>query len=128
MARPRTPTNILAFKGANKKHPERAKQRANEPEVKAKFPREPPTHLAADQKKTWKEIKGLVPHGVLTGADVIVVELAAVLLAEFRADSGGMVASRLIRLEAQLGKLGLSPSDRAKLSVAKGNAGKFDDL
>ena len=63
---------------------------------------------------------------MLTDVDVFVVEMAAVLLAEFR--GGGMKAAMLTQLRILLGSLGLSPSDRARLSVTKGKAGKFDDL
>ena len=63
---------------------------------------------------------------MLTGADVLVVEMAAVPLAEFR--DGPMQSARITQLRILLGSLGLSPSDRARLSVTKGNTGKFDDF
>ena len=56
--------------------------------------------------------------GVLTQSDAIMLDIAACLLAEYMRDPDGMTTSRIARLECQLGKFGLSPSDRARLGVS----------
>ncbi len=124
MARPRTATNILEARGSFKKDPQR--KRENEPIVSDPFPKSAPTHLNADQKKCWKEIVKIAPAAVLTAADVVVVEVIAVLLAEFRADSAKFPTARLTRLTSEMGKIGLTPSGRASLVVAKPEGNEFD--
>jgi len=117
MSRPRTATNILEARGAFKKDPQR--RRAKEPKAKGSFPKSPRRDLSPEQKKTWKEIVKRVPDGVLTDADIFCVEIAACLLAEFRKSPDNMIPARLTRLSTELGKLGLSPSERTKLFVLK---------
>lgn len=126
MARPRTATKILEFKGSFKKHPERA--RKAEPKSKGAFPKSVPKHLTDSQKKYWREMVKKVPAGVLTISDVFTVELVVILWDEFRTNPATMPTSRITRLTTEMGKLGLSPSDRAKLTVDQGKTNDFDDV
>lgn len=128
MARPRTATNILKARGAFLNHPERKHDREFEPQPNQKFPTDPPNCLSQIEAATWREIVARVPAGILGDSDVFTVEVAARLLAELRETGRAMSSARLLRLTSELGKLGLSPSDRAKLKVDKGKAGKFSDL
>ena len=126
MARPRTATAILEARGAFKKDPQRARV---DPEPTGGLRKLPPANLTADQKKAWNRIVKVAPAGVLMNSDEIMLELAACLLAEFQADPGGMQTARLLRLETQLGKFGLSPSDRARIGVEKSPApNAFDEF
>lgn len=126
MGRPRTATKILEMRGAFKRNPER--KRPYEPVSTSQFPSQPPAHLSDDEKARWNEIVVAVPAGVLTGADIFTVELAAVLLNGFRLERRKMLPALLTRLSTELGKLGLSPSDRAKLRVEPRKRNKFDDV
>ena len=121
MARPRKPSPVLKVIGSYDKHPER--KRENEPEGVGLFPSEPPKHLSAEIQVTWQEIVAVVPLGVLTGSDKFIVELCAGLLAELRRDPHEMLAARLTQLRVALGALGLTPSDKSKLSIPARNAG-----
>lgn len=114
MARPRTPTKVLELKGAFKKNPQR--KRKSEPRVNTPVG-EPPKSLKKDELACWNEVVALSPPGVITSADRIAVEIAARLLAEFRKNFEEMPAARLMRLEALLGKFGMTPSDRAKIAA-----------
>lgn len=116
MARPKTATSLLEARGAFLLHPER--KRAGEPVVTAPFRPEPPDHLKPDQAACWREVVGMVPAGVLTGADHIIVEIVCCLLTQFRRDPDEFLASRLTRLTSEMSKIGLSPSARAGLVVA----------
>ena len=116
-----------------------------------------PKHLAPSAKKIWNELCQLLDEiGVLTLADVFALEGAAQSLAELRAaraalkarasntycttSRDGSVMHRTYpevqaiadldrRVLAWLGKLGLTPCDRAKVSATEAETGNaFADL
>lgn len=122
MARPKTPTNILALRGAYKKHPERKPEAGTEPEPRGAVG-EPPEHMAADAKAVWHELVGLACPGVLGDSDRFLVEIVSTLMAEFRrggVDENGKSLfsdAKLSRLQAGLGQLGMTPADRSKVKV-----------
>lgn len=126
MARPRTPTNVLDARGSFKKHPERKRQDAETSGPLGAAP----DHISGGVLDAWNEITGSAPREVLTGSDRISIELAANLLSQFRIDPTEFPAAKLVRLEALLGKFGMTPADRAKVGgkkqEPKGNA--FADL
>lgn len=126
MARPKTPSNILDARGAFKKNPKRA--RPNEPEVKGKLQDDPPLHLDTHQKSCWLEIKRTVPAGVLTSSDALILEVVAVMLAEFRLGYLKMSDGRINRMTTLMGRLGLDPSGRASLVVEKPKDNPFDEF
>ncbi len=126
MPKTRLPSKILDLRGTFKKNPQR--RRSNEPVPDTPFPKTPPKHLNVAQRAAWRTIARATPTGLLTGSDVILVEVLACLLAEFRADPH-FQASRLARLSMELGRLGLNPSDRVRLAVTPAPAGPgFDDV
>lgn len=126
MARPRTPTNVLDARGSFKKHPERKRQDA---EVSGPLAASP-DHINGAVLNAWNEIVDSAPLDVLTNSDRISLEIAANLLAQFRAAPTEFTAAKLVRLEALLGKFGMTPADRAKVAgkkeAPKGNP--FADL
>jgi len=117
MGRPRTATNILEAKGAFKAHPERRNK--NEPIVTDPFPKKAPSILTAEQIECWDQVVGMAPAGVLTSADVLIVEMIACLLSEYRQDREKFSPVKLGRLSSEINRIGLSPSSRAGLSVEK---------
>lgn len=126
MARPRTPTNVLDARGAFQKDPQR--KRPHEPQVLTQFPAQAPARLSEEQRNAWDEIVKLTPAGVLTGSDVLSVEIAACLLAEFWRGPDKMTISRINRLHMLMGKMGLDPSGRASLVVHAPESNPFDDV
>ena len=127
MARPATATAILQLRGAFKKDPQR--RRPNEPEVTAPFVFDPPAHLSESSADCWREIAGIAPAGVLTAADVLVVEMLADLLADYRREPSAMAPVKLGHMRQMLRSLGLDPSGRASLVVPKKpDGGRFDGL
>ena len=124
MGAPRKATKILDLKGAHKKNPQRA--RPNEPVVGVPFPKSPRLELSDEQKIAWHEVVTMCPAGVLTGADIMAVEIVACLYEEFKSDYSGMSAASLGRLCQEMGKLGLTPSGRAGLTVEKPKVNEFD--
>lgn len=67
----------------------------------------------------WHEIVGLTHPGVLCRADRLIVEHAAHILALLREGDWTVNRALLTRLEAVLGKLGMSPADCSKVSILK---------
>lgn len=114
MARPRTPTKVLDARGAFRKHPERKRDR--EPSVTTPLGA-PPESLTKQESAAWHEIAVGAPTSVLTESDRLSVELAARLLVESRTDWVNFTAAKLARLQSLLATFGMTPSDRAKLSI-----------
>lgn len=115
MARPRTPTNVLDARGAFKKNPQR---RRSEPDAGGPIGA-PPDDLSQGARLAWERIVRIAPAGVLTEADQMMLQLASELWAEWAVAPTEFAPAKMTRLEAQLGKFGLAPSDRAKLSIQK---------
>ena len=127
MPQPRVPTNILKLRGADKKDPGRMKKRENEPKPKGPLGA-PPKHLTRDQKKCWRELIKAVPKGVFADCDAWAVEIASVLMAEFRENPAGFSSARLARLDSLMGRFGIVPADRSRVTVpGQEKKNPFDD-
>lgn len=126
--RPRTPTNILKLNGSAKRHPERMKERENEP-VNTQPIGEPPEFLTDVEKSAFNEIVNISITGVLGQADRISVERAAVLLCKCRGLSDAPASySEQAQLYKYLGQFGMLPADRSKISIPKKKkVNSFDD-
>ena len=118
MARPRKPTSLHELSGALSHDPQRFRDRINEP-VDNRALGDPPMHLTAEQRVCWGEIERIAPPGVLRYADRLVVEMTAILLANFRALGPMLSDAKFRRLEALLGQLGLTPATRSKVTAFK---------
>jgi len=116
MGRNRVPTKILEARNAFKKHPER--RRDGEPEVTTPLGAAP-DRLNELESKAWHEIAKLAPMGVLTEADRLDVEMAARLLARTWSDFDSVTDGARKQLHTMLGKYGMNPSDRSRLSIEK---------
>lgn len=103
------------MRGAFKKHPERAAERENEPIVVEPLG-DPPKSFEGDKLQAWNDIVSTAPSGVLTKADRLAVEIAAGLLARHRIMP--ITGTDLSQLAGFLGKFGMTPSERSKVSVA----------
>lgn len=121
-----TASAILEMRGAYKANPER--RRTKEPEPAGTFNMEPPESLTEDEIVAWKEVVSQVPKLVLTGSDRNLVELTAVLWAQFRREKHEMAVARMNRMVSNFGFLGMTPSDRTKLQVDKPKANEFDNI
>lgn len=114
MAGNRTATAILEARGAFQKNPDRKRV---EPKSDLLFPADAPGSFNPLQVKWWHRIVKAVPRGVLTGSDEIAVRVVAVLAAEFAANPADMATARIAEMGKWMGKLGLSPVDRARLAT-----------
>lgn len=117
MARPRLPTEVQELKGAFRKDPQRKRPVG----AKSTAPLgAPPVHLKPDERECWLEAVHAAPGGVLTAADRWVLEVAARLMAKFRAD--WLTGAEFGVLSQALGKLGWTPSDRSKVQAPDAEA------
>jgi phage terminase small subunit len=112
MSRPRTPTAILDTKGAFLAQPGR--RRNGEPQPIGSIG-SAPKHFSDDQKKIWRELVRGLPAGVGKSADRWAAETIVLLKAKERADT--IKGNELARLTSLYGRFGMTPSDRAKISV-----------
>jgi hypothetical protein len=115
MGRPRTPTNILELRGAFARHGDRKKARENEPRNLPPIDTVAPDSFSDAEKQAWDDLIRYAPAGVLTAADTVGLELASGLLAANR--TKGLPPAHLGQLIALLGKFGMTPSDRSKVSA-----------
>ncbi|MGF6526047.1 hypothetical protein [Variovorax sp. PvP013] len=118
MARPRKPTNVHELRGTFKTHPERRAARANEPTPTGEIGA-PPAHLSDAERACWIEVVGICHPGTLCNADRLIVEHAARVLNALRSRPLHLDVKLMVRLEAALGKLGLTPADRSKVPLLK---------
>jgi len=116
MGRPRKPTPVLELTGAFKKDPQR--RRDAEPVCEGPLG-DPPLTWDNDEelRSIWKEIVSITPAGVLTRADRLIVEMICITMKRVR--SGHALLGEMRLLMTGLGKLGLTPADRSKVSIAK---------
>lgn len=118
MARPRKPSNVLELKGSFKHNPDRGAARVNEPVAEGVIG-DAPAYMDEGARACWSEIVGMCHAGSLCAADRLVVEHGARVLAALRANAVYEDVKLMVRLEATLGKLGLTPADRSKVQVIK---------
>jgi hypothetical protein len=110
MAR-KLPASVLEAKGAFDKDPQR---RRVDPVAVGEVG-DAPAYFNAEQIVIWKEINEQLPPGLCKSADRMMVEVAVRLMHRFR--TAGLASSELAQMINALGRLGLSPADRAKCSV-----------
>jgi phage terminase small subunit len=122
MARPLTPTAVLEQNGAFEHDPQRRAAREGEPAGRGVLG-DPPERFTPLQRDAWYELELLAPEGVLTGSDRVMVEMYCQLVARMRGepDAEGyprpLKAAEFTQLLNILGRLGMTPSDRARLKV-----------
>jgi len=122
--RPAIPKNIHILKGTGKVHPERMRERENEPE-NVNPVGEPFEHLDENLKSAWREIVSLSIEGVLGEADRLAIEQAARLLIKCRNQftHDGEVVPSTAQEQNQffkyLSQFGMLPADRSKINMPK---------
>jgi hypothetical protein len=133
VGRPRTPSNVLEFKGAFKKNPKRARQDAA---GAGPINLSPPAELSGVGKRAWKFLAERLPRVSLTSSDeVAMAQAARTLAAVWELDAlGGALNPAFPKLSAELRQwlmqLGMTPQARTKLGSApqKPVGNKFADV
>ena len=104
----------IALSGAAKAKPGRYASRTNPAQLPSIG--YAPRYLTKEQRLIWRQLVRLAPSGLLTIADTFAVEVAVRLLHRSRTPYI-MKASDVAVLTSLLGKLGLTPADRARLDI-----------
>ena len=116
MGSPRKPTALKKLQGTDKQHPERLNE--NEPiPVRGIGPHH--STLTEYEASIWDEVVGISYSGVLGEADRIALEMMCRLIAEMRLNFEEMTAAKITQLSQLLGRFGMTPSDRTKISIPK---------
>lgn len=116
MARPRTPTALLEAGGSFKHNPARREKRANEPDTGRGIGAAPDS-LTAAERLVWDEIVRDTAPRLFQSSDRLVLEQLARLVAESRDRGRDFGTKKQALLLAMCARFGMTPSDRAKLSV-----------
>lgn len=102
--------------GAAAKNPQRYEDKPNELPVRGPIGKAP-RHMTDEEQSIWREIVSQAPLGLLGSCDRLAVETACKMVLKMRKSSLSMKASEYSSLINVLGKLGLTPGDRARLNV-----------
>lgn len=125
--RPRTPSNVLKLRGADKKHPERMREREHEPENVDPIG-DPPACLSKTEQAAWREIIDNACPGVLGKADRFAIEEMARLLVKLRLQKKVRGKGRKMVIDKPMlgekalfsqwcSRIGMTPADRSKIKI-----------
>jgi hypothetical protein len=112
MARPRKPTRVLELSGAFRHDPQRRAAREGEPVLTEPLG-EAPGVLDEAETARWEEIRRWAPW--LTVADRVIVEETCRLWMAAR--NNELRTGDRHQLAANLGRLGMTPSDRSRVKA-----------
>ena len=118
------PTALHEATGALKKNPNR--KRKGEVRPRKGIGSAPPAP-SSDFAEIWDEIVDSVIPGVLGNCDRQHLEILCRLMAEFRADPQSMSSAKLSMIEKMLGKLGMNPIDRIRITVPEDEVKSKED-
>lgn len=116
MPRHTQPREVAELKGATAKDPQR--YRGEVPKLDLPVGNAP-EHLSAEAAACWFELQTYSIPGVMTAADRLSLEMTSELLAGFREDPKAFPANKIGQLVSLLGRFGMTPCDRQKLSIEK---------
>ncbi|MFT5726218.1 MAG: hypothetical protein ACI8PB_000336 [Desulforhopalus sp.] len=114
MARPRKSSNVLNATGAFKKNPSRKRNDAEGVGIIGAAP----SMLSETEQELWEKIKTMVPPGVVTGSDELLLEVLARYWSKLRATpTDEITASQVSTIIAGCNALCMTPQSRTKVSA-----------
>ena len=115
MGRHRKPTHLHVLSGSAAKHPDRMRERQNEPIAAGDDIRSAPTptHLHDGLATVWQQVASLVPKDIAGKADLLAFEALVRLIYTMR--SGQAKAAHFARLQSLLAEFGMMPATRARI-------------
>ena len=108
------PTALHKLTGAYKKDPQRTRNNEASPRLGIGKAAENPSVIFSD---VWDEVVDNVCPGVLGNCDRIHLEIVCRLICQFRSDPEEISSAKIGMIEKMLGKLGMNPIDRIKITV-----------
>lgn len=117
MPMPRKPQALREIHGTANDHPGRQNKEQPIPE-RGIGPAH--TSLTEYEQQVWDEVVGIQYAGVLGEADRVALEMMCRLIAEMRLNFEEMTAAKITQLSQLLGRFGMTPSDRTKIVIPKG--------
>jgi len=124
MPQNRVSTKVLKTRGSFVKHPERARERAAEPKPTGDLG-PPPKGLNQRARRLWKELEHIIPPGVAASSDGWAFKMLVCLMAKF--DGGRATSGESKQIESLLSKMGMTPSDRSRVSTTRPALKEEDD-
>ena len=89
---------------------------------------ERPKWLKVAGRAVWEDLYPIYSRkGLVTEGDGEAFGMMCTLAAEFRADSAGMSANRISRLDALMQRFGMDPGSRTRISVPKKDQGTEEE-
>ena len=116
----RKPTALHEATGS---HPERLLNRKDEPNT-GRGIGPAPESFSEIQRAAWDEIVANCAGGVFQSSDRVMMESLACLLAEYREDRIAFGSRKLSLMLNMLARCGMTPSDRSKVVVSRGQEEK----
>lgn len=120
--RPRKSLMELALKGAFKKDPHRLTRRLAMPAAEGEVG-DPPASLSRAEKNIWRELVEITPKGVLGKSDRLALEGLSRIVAQMRkygiGGKAGISKGEQSTMLQLMGKLGLTPTDRQRLTIIR---------
>lgn len=119
MARHPAPTNIAILKGADKKDPQRYRDRKKAATATAGIG-DVPEYLTGGAAVVWAEVVPGMVEGVLTVTDRMAWAALCELEAERRESPREFSGAKYSTLVSLLARFGMTPADRARVTIDKG--------
>jgi len=116
MARHPQPREVAEIKGLTAHDPQRYRK---EPPKNAMPIGNAPKHLSKEAQAAWFELETMVPPGVLTHAETLLLEVLSNLVVEYRTDPPAFAVGKYVHLIGCLARLGMTPADRQKIGIEK---------
>lgn len=124
MPKPRTPTSVMEANGAFDHDPQR---RRVDPDTHGPLSVQAPERLSPAERVIWEELVLLAPKRVLADCDTYIVELTVRLVSKLR--DGTINGAQSGQLLACLGRMGMTPADRSKVTTQKETEGsEWDEI
>lgn len=109
----RKTTAVLEAKGSFKKNPQLKRV---DPPVSDEL-EGPPAYFNEHECAVWDHLVRTSPKGVLKNSDHSALEIASVLLSDFRKDRKNFNSARMSSLQKSLAALGRTPVDRGRIAA-----------
>lgn len=114
MARQKSPLALARLTGADRKNPQRYRDRTEPPSDDGVG--DPPDHLSASAKKAWRSFRNELPW--LRRSDRCILGSASMLRARFQDEDELPNAAFIREYRAHLAVIGATPVDRQRLGWA----------